>query len=152
VITDFLIRRVIVLPSYLTYYYFDAFITDPNIFRSDFIERQSVPFHIASEYFDRDEMRANSSILSSSVVSFGYFSLIFTALIFGMLIQLAHKIISSIRDPETKFFMTSIIYCYSWSLTESALSIVLFTHGLFLFFIPFIFNRFFKGNNEQGKI
>lgn len=152
VITDFLIRRVIVLPSNLTYYYFEAFITDPNIFRSNFIERGSIPFHIASEYFNRGEMRANSNILSSSVVSLGYFSLIFTALTFGMLLQLAHKIIDSIRHPKTKLLMTAIIYCYAWSLTESAFSIVLFTHGLFLFFIPFIFNRLFRGNNVQGKI
>ena len=152
VITDFLIRRVIVLPSNLTYFYFEAFITDPNIFRSNFIERGSIPFHIATEYFNREEMRANSSILSSSVVSIGYLSLIFTALTFGMLLQLAHKIIESIRQAKTKLLMIAIFYCYAWSLTESALSIVLFTHGLFLFFLPFIFNSFFKANNVQGKI
>lgn len=150
--TDFLIRRVIVLPSNLTYYYFDAFIADPNFFRTNFIERASVPFYIASEYFGRQEMRANASILSSSAVSLGYFSLIFTALAFGILLQLAYKIISSTKGSKTKSLMTAIIYCYAWSLTESALSIVLFTHGLFLFFIPFIVNRLFISNNGRGKI
>lgn len=150
--TDFLIRRVIVLPSNLTYYYFDAFVTDPNLFSSNFIERGNIPFNIASEYFGRQGMRANASILSSSVVSLGYFSLIFTALVFGMLLQLAHKIISSTKGSKMKLLMTAIIYCYAWSLTESAFSIVLFTHGLFLFFIPFIVNRLFISNNGRGKI
>ena len=147
VLTDFMIRRIIILPANLAYYYFDAFITDPNLFRTNFIERASVPFYIASEYFGRVNMRANASILTSSAVSLSYFSLIITALTFGILLQLAHKIINSTRNSKTKLLMTAILYCYAWSLTESALTIVLFTHGLLLLFIPSTFNRLFVRNN-----
>ena len=137
-LTDFFIRRIIILPANLHYYYFEQFFTDPNWFRVSPLNDADIPFAISEIYFNRSWMRANSSVISSSVTSLGIFSVISQAFIFGVMLGIIDRFVEKIRVRSLKVTLTAVCFCFSWSFTESALFVVLFTHGLVLLFLPWL--------------
>lgn len=145
-LTDLVVRRVIILPSYLTYNYIDMFLFDPNLFRSTPLDKSDVAFHVGEVFFNRKNMRCNVNIIASSVTSLGYFSVLFTGIIFGTMSGILGKSVERINMKKTKSIVYAIICCYSWSLTESSFSVVLFTHGLIILYIPLIMSLLKKGS------
>ena len=145
-LTDLVVRRVIILPSYLTYNYIDMFLFDPNLFRLTPLDKSVVAFHVGEVFFTRKNMRCNVNIIASSVNSLGYFSVLFTGIIFGTMSGILGKSVERINIKKTKSIVYAIICCYSWSLTESSFSVVLFTHGLIILYIPLIMSLLKRGS------
>ena len=145
-LTDLVVRRVIILPSYLTYNYIDMFLFDPNLFRLTSLDKSDVAFHVGEVFFNRKNMRCNVNIIASSVTSLGYFSVLFTGIIFGTMSGILGKSVERINMKKTKSIVYAIICCYSWSLTESSFSVVLFTHGLIILYIPLIMSLLKRGS------
>lgn len=144
-INDVLFRRAILVPGVLSNMYFDFFSKNEHTylaysFLSSFFDYKyniNPPFVIGDYYFGRIQMSANANYWASGFAEFGVFGTIIMTFIAGFY----YKILDCLNTfKEDKLLGCALVIAPTWALMDSALPIVLITHGLILvIFLIYLF-------------
>lgn len=135
VITDVLIRRVMVTPGLLTGFYFEYY--NPNnytylghsIFSSivDYGQSAPPPLIIGAHYFGRDTMSANVNYIASAYADFGIWGTLFFSLL-GLAVFKVFDVVSNRKGVG--IMVCVMVVMPTWSMVDSALLTTMLTHGL----------------------
>ena len=144
-ITSLLVRRIMLIPNLLDYYY-DFFSTYPvDYYYQSFLRHfgfesyydTSIPFLIGEDYFNRPEMRSNNGLLSDAYSNFGFWGVFITPVLVVYVLKLLS---AASKNIDIKILMVPIVYvCFS--LISSTITTALLTGGvlilgLFLWLLP----------------
>jgi hypothetical protein len=139
-----IIRRVLIVPGYLTGCYFDFFMSNPftflgySIFEGlvDYQYPYSPPYIIGAHYFGRSEMSANANFLATSFADFGALGCFLFALLSSFFFGILNSIsISKNAIPE----MTALLLLPTWTLIDTSFLTAMLTHGLGIIALILIF-------------
>jgi len=134
------VRRIMLIPNLLDYYYFDFFSTYPiDYYHQSFLRHlglesyydTSIPFLIGEDYFNKPEMRANNGLLSDAYSNFGFWGVFITPV---LVIYVLKLLSAASENIDMKILMVPIVYvCYS--LISSTVSTALLTGGILILFL-----------------
>lgn len=138
-VPDMLIRRMMILPNHLSYYYYLFFRDNPNIwFTNSLLKFMGMyPYDkdvglIIGEFWNKSEVNANNGLFGGAFADCGFWSIAIYPMLYGFMLFLFDIICNRIKDKELVAFaavIISIIYIDSNYFTA------LFTHGVVLLFI-----------------
>ena len=113
-IMELLTRRIMVVPTYLNYIYFDYFTTNTPIWwRQDTflvdklftpIYNQSVPLQISEVYFNKLEGNPNAGMFAEAISRNGYFGVIIYPILLALLFMIFDKLYKD-TDGEVKIVL-----------------------------------------------
>ena len=113
ILAFYFVRRMLVIPSQLTTYYWDFFSQNPFVMMKDSIIGWLIPVDanylipkarlIGLEYFGNIEMNANANIWATAYADFGYYGMVITSI----LAALTLKVIDSL-GARGKFVVASV--------------------------------------------
>ena len=138
VMSGILIRRILIIPGYLTGCYYEFFAENPKVFLSHSIFRgffeypysQSPALLIGTAYSYREGVagNANANIWADAFANFGFPGFFLWTLVLGLLFWIYDSIAYN-RDYK---LATMILLIPSMTFSNSALLTSLFTHGILL--------------------
>ncbi len=152
-IIDFIIRRILFIPNYLNYYYFDFFQYNiPDYFRGSFLRHFGIetPYPqlgniIGEIYYSSPQMNCNDGLIADAITNFGIIGIFIMPVILTLLLRVLD--LCTINIDSRVLFSSSIYTAYifvsSFSLT------VLLTHGYIIMCILLLFMK--KNNDEIVK-
>lgn len=158
VILELIIRRVLFIPNYLSYCYYDFFQTHvPDYFRSSFLRffgfsspythnSQGITYIIGDVYFSKPSMNCNDGLIADALTNLGKPGLIIMPL---LLISCLRLFDISTMKLDKGLSTTSALYL-SYTLLSSFLLTVLLTHGMIVLTIILYFigekEAMYRGN------
>jgi len=130
-----IVRRVFLVPAQLSFYYHDFFQNNPiylsNSIMSEFIQYpydRPIPYVIAKEYFDKENMSSNNGIISDGYMHFGVLGIVLWSLFFGLLIKFCDMLV---RNKPILIFLP-LFLIGTRIFVNGALLTTIFTHGFWL--------------------
>lgn len=143
-ITDVVLRRVLFVPSLLSYYYYDFFsVNQVDYFKQSFLRLLGykssygipITFMIGEIYFSG--ANANAGLFSDAYYNLGSIGVIIMPIFIILLIKIFRGVTNKVND---KIIIASVI-TITFSLINSSIFTVILTHGflatiIVLFFIP----------------
>lgn len=152
-IIEIIVRRLMILPVYLNSCYVDFFMThQPDLLRRSFLKLfglsssyTDLEFTIGKLYFDRPLMRCNNGLISEAVTNFGVIGVILGPILFILVLRLMDK---CVIGSNKKIVLITGIY-FGIRLTDTFLTVGLFTHGFIIALIIMMLLREFKVNDVQ---
>ncbi len=136
-ISSLFTRRALLVPAQLSFLYYDFFSKNGFIFLSGmrvFREFLKYPYSldpphlIGSVYFNMPTMGANNGIVADAYMNFGFVGFI----LWSVLLVIILKLIDSLSEDKDARLTIATITMSAMSLSNSALSTCLLTHGLLL--------------------
>jgi len=136
-ITSLFVRRTLLVPAQISFFYYDFFSNNGYLFLSQhhiFSNFLDYPYHlkpphlIGEIYFNDPKMGANNGIYGDAYMNFGFVGF----LLWGFLLAMILKLIDIFSKNKDKILLVAIIAIPSISLVNSALLTCLITHGLLL--------------------
>lgn len=157
VVMELLTRRMMVVPSYLNYIYFDFFaVNTPIWWRQDtfFIDKffnpvynQSVPLEISEVYFKKLEGNPNAGMFAEAASRCGYFGIF----IYPIMLALLFYVIDRLFKNATKEVKVTLGICFAISVSND---VITSTSFVITFVLICLASRFFSGpdqNSEERK-
>lgn len=140
-ISDFGVRRVMIIPNQLGEYYYDFFTSNvPDYFRSSFLRHfgfhspyqggglNGFTYQIAAYYFRKQDMNANNGLASDGLANLGLAGCIIMPILLVVALKLLDK---SSRYLDKRLLIVVAIYI-SYNLLSTTLMTCLLTHGLIM--------------------
>lgn len=135
----YLVRRVMFVPNQLSAYYFDFFTTHtPDYYRQSFLRffgAQSpyidIDHLIAAIYFGKQEMGANSGLISDAITNMGIAGIIIMPIILALLLRFMDSLAVGIN--KRIYILPAVTTALN--LINSFLPTILLTHGLLALFL-----------------
>lgn len=130
-----IVRRVVIVPGFLTGCYFDFFSNHDFALLgysilSSFVEypyQDSPPYIIGEYYFGRSDMSANANFMASAFSDFGIVGCILFSIFIGGVFGLLDRVaLDKSSIPE----ISALLLLPTWTLVDTALFTSLLTHGL----------------------
>lgn len=137
VVTEILVRRMMVVPGLLSGYYFEYYNSGNYTFLGHSIlasvagygEQPSPPFLIGAHYFGRATMSANVNYIASAYADFGVLGGLFFTALAVFLFRVFD--VAAARKESQKILCLAVLMP-TWAMVDSALLTVMLTHGLLL--------------------
>ena len=127
VLSTLIIRRMFFVPIMLdTLYYNFVHGHAPVFFETE--KYRTLSFAIGTEYFGREDMRANNGIFTDAFVNLGSIGCVVFPILIAFLINVCEKLFVGVDKGITIFAVFLIVT----TLSSSMLTTSLFTHGLLL--------------------
>jgi hypothetical protein len=135
--TSTFVRRLIATPGILTGWYYDFFSDNPQVRLShsvlgrwiDYPYDVAPPFLIGARYFGRDQTYANANFWADAFANFGYTGIFAFTVIVGIVLWLADAVVGS-SDPARRRLAVLLLGVPAFTLSNTALTTTLLTHGL----------------------
>ncbi len=145
-IPSLFIRRTLLVPAQLSFFYYDffsnnvyTFLSQHRIFRTflNYPYHLNPPHLIAEVYFNQPKMGANTGVVGDAYMNFGFIGLILWAILLAVIL----KLIDSFSKGKDMKIAIAAIAMPAITLTNSPLLTNLLTHGLllallFLYLLP----------------
>ena len=138
-ISDFGIRRVMIVPNQLGEYYYDFFTLNvPDYYRSSFLRHfgfrspyqmeglKGFTYVIADKYFGKTDMNANNGLASDGLANLG----IVGCIVMPILIITVLKLFDRCTGNLDKRLLIVVAIYISYNLLSTTLTTCLLTHGL----------------------
>ncbi len=131
------IRRTLLVPAQLSYFYYKFFSVHPHTFLSQhhifgdlfkYPYTLKPPFLIGEVYFNNPKMSANNGIIADAYMNFGYFGFI----IWSVILFITLKIIDAFSYHKDIKIALATLLMPTIALINSAFFTTLFTHGLLI--------------------
>jgi len=156
-ISSLLARRTLFVPAHLYFLYYDFFSEHGPLFLSstrgfrlfmDYAYELNPAHLIGQIYFNRPEMGANTGIVGDAYMNFGLMGLFLWSILLASILKLADAC-SEEKDLRVGI---AVVAMPVLSLTNSALTTNLLTHGLFLALIVlYLLPKKAAPNEDYGK-
>ncbi|MEQ9402635.1 MAG: hypothetical protein RIM99_03535 [Cyclobacteriaceae bacterium] len=146
--TTFLVRRLVAMPGLLTAFYYDFFSSNEHIFLghsilspiSKYPYDLSPPLLMGEVYWNDASTSANAHFFADAFANFGFIGIIYFAIILGGILW----VFDSFAANRNIVIYGTIIAMPAFSLSNSALFVVLGTHGFgILMILMFLYPRKF---------
>ena len=147
-VNSFIVYRVLLLPSYLDYYFYDFFTTHtPDFFQQSFLRHlgftsdydMDIYFMISEKYAGNAESRANNGLLSEAYINLGVLGSLFLPLVYVSILKLLS---ACSKGLDVRIIIIPII-SVAIALISASFSIFLLTGGgLLLMLFLYSFQRY----------
>ncbi len=146
-ISTLFIRRILFVPRYLDYCYFDFFLdNEPDFFRSSFLRHlgfvspyselgRGISFIIGAQYFNRPEMNCNNGFFSDAITNLGTYGVLIMPVLYIIVLRFLDK---STLNLNRRLVFTPISF-FALSINSSFIFTSLLTHGFFVLLLIFSF-------------
>ncbi len=138
-ISDFGIRRVMIMPNQLGEFYYDFFTKNPpDFFRSSFLRQLGIQspyvsngfngftYIIANIYFGKPDMNCNNGLSSDAIANLGSIGCFIMPMVLVLILKLLDK---SSKKLDSRLLIIVAVYV-SYNLLSTTLTTCLLTHGL----------------------
>jgi oligosaccharide repeat unit polymerase len=140
--SSLLVRRLILTPGLLTWYYFDFFSDNEKgaqfgpFFRGlfEYPYDAGIPFLIGAHFYGDPSTSANANFWADGYANFGYAGMFVQSILVGLMLWL----FNSMSIGRDRLICLVLAAAGGWSLVNSSLYAVLITHGL-LFALVLLF-------------
>ncbi len=131
-ISDFFLRRMFVLSAQTQGYYYDAILSNQIAGWTPFLGGvENGPFYISETYFNRPEVRANTSGFLHIFLERGIFGYIFTVTLAALFLRILDSLFA--RSGKMDYCFLALIF--SFLITEQKITIIFVSSGVFALFL-----------------
>ena len=138
-IVNIVIRRIMFVPNMLNYYYYDFFSASmPDYYRQSFLRLfgfqspyERIPNMIGRQYFNKEDMAANSGLLSDSMTNLGLIGILIIPLLLAIIFRIFDNCTQGL---DKRIYIMSSVYI-AYVLISSFTLPALLTHGFIAMFI-----------------